>query len=401
MSDLTRTIQETLEKQLSKSGAELIDLIPIPPQGDRMVRLRTLEEALSEFDQLGDDAVSYLIQLKPLRSPRQAPPDFAAFPEVTPSELEAPSQSRKAAHENIYLTTGKLNIPFLLRNADLLLTSGDWTLAKNIFKTILASGEHAAAALCGYGRCLQAEGKLEEARAKFDESIAYQASLECYRLLGSLLIQMGKEGLAGEAFERAVSMKDLSPATRFELCKAAGNCYTRAGQTSLAERMYHRALEIDPSADGIRANLGALYLGLGKNAEAARHFQDSLASNPRNAKALSGLGSIMVAEGNRKAAHDHFARSLDLELANPTAIFHLVKIAYELKSYATAARILGEYVQIAPVNASLLYSLAGLQFHLGRLSDASTTITKILELAPDHSGATELRAIIARYSPRQ
>lgn len=387
MNEFTRAIQETLEKQLRGTGAELVDLIPIPPQGDRMVRLRTLEEALSEFDQTGEGAVGYLIQVKPSRPKQKTPPPFQ--PEV-----------QKPTLDNIYLTSGKLNIPFLLRNADLLGASGDWTLAKNIYKAILASGEHAAAALCGMGRCFQAEGKLEEARAKFDESIAYQPSLDSYRQLGSLLIQMGKDSLAAEAFDRALSLKELSSATRFELCKAAGNCYARAGRTTEAEKLYHRALELDPSADGIRANLGALYLSANSPAEAARHFQDALASNPKNAKALSGMGSCAVAEGNRKAAHDYFSRSLEIDLANPTAIFHLVKIAYELKSYATAAKHLGEYVQIAPVNASLLYSLAGLQFHLGRLGDASTTVTRILEIAPEHAGALELRGIIARYSQK-
>jgi tetratricopeptide (TPR) repeat protein len=391
MNEFTRTIQESLERQLKGSGAELVDLIPIPAQGDRMVRLRTLEEALSEFDQSGDGTLGYLIQVKPVRRETRRPHTGSEPP---PFKMPQPTL------ENIYLTTGKLNVPFLLRNADLLSSSGDSPLAKNIYKTILASGEHAAAALCGLGRCLQAEGKLEEARAKFDESIAYQASLDSYRQLGSLLIHMGKDSQAAEAFDRALSLKDLSQTTRFELCKAAGNCYARAGRTREAETMYHRALEIDPSADGIRANLGALYLGANKPAEAARHFQDALASNSRNAKALSGLGTCALHEGNKKAAHDCFARSLELDLANPTAIFHLVKTAYELKSYATAAKILADYVQIAPVNASLLYSLAGLQFHLGRLPDASATILKILELAPEHAGAQELRAIIARYSQK-
>src|SRR4051812_42686693 len=137
MNEFNRTIQEILERQLKGTGAELIDLIQIPSQGDRMVRLRTLEEALSEFDQTGDGTIGYLIHVKPVRreARRQAnePPPF-----------RAPQPSL----ENIYLTTGKLNVPFLLRNAELLSSSGDWTLAKNIYKTILASGEHAAAALC-------------------------------------------------------------------------------------------------------------------------------------------------------------------------------------------------------------------------------------------------------------
>jgi tetratricopeptide (TPR) repeat protein len=387
---------EALARQLRDSGAELVDVVPIPLQGDRMVRLRTLEEVLADFDCAGEGVLGYFIQV------RQARPSRAAAPVLDPSP------AAKATFENIYLGTGKLNIPFLMRNAEILAASGEWTLAKNVYKTILSSGEHSAIALAGVGRCLQAEGKLDEARAKYEESIAYQPTFDCFRWLGALLLTMGKEAQAAEIYERAFNHSLSSEggknaatgqhSIRFELCEAAGNCYVRARRLGDAERLYHRALELDPSADGIRANLGALYLGAGKLPEALRHFQDALASNPRNTQALSGLGSCALAEDNRKAAHDYFARSLEENLDQPQAIFHLVKIAYELKSYARAAKILADYVQSAPINANLLYSLAGLQFHLGKLADAGATVAKILELVPTHSGAQELQALIARYS---
>ncbi|HUP58755.1 MAG TPA: tetratricopeptide repeat protein, partial [Bdellovibrionota bacterium] len=247
MSDIhLRQLQELLARQLRGSGTELVDLIPIPAQGDRMVRLRTLEEALSEWDRDDGDAVSYLIQVRPSRTEKvtRGERETSLLGEREPEmELELEQNpGHKPVAEGVYLSSGKINLPFLLRNADLLVASGDWTLARNIYKTILASGEHAAAALAGMGRCLEAEGKLEEARAKYDESIAYQPSLDSYRLLGTLLIRLGKDELAGDAFDRALSLKDLQRATRFELSKAAGNCFTRARRLADAERLYHRAL---------------------------------------------------------------------------------------------------------------------------------------------------------------
>src|SRR5262249_55745133 len=154
-----------------------------------------------------------------------------------------------------------------------------------------------------------------------------------------------------------------------------------------------KALELDPSADDVRANLGALHLSMGKPQEARRHFNDALASNPRNDKALAGLGSCHLAAGSdadKHAAYDCFARALEIELNNPDAVFYLVKLGYELKSHATATRILEEYIQIAPVNTNLLYSLAGLQYHLGRMDSARGTVERILTLQPEHAGAKEL-----------
>lgn len=59
---------------------DIVDVVPIPMHGDRMVRLRTLEEALNDFDPSGDaldDSVDgpvmgYFVQVKP-RTVRPAP----------------------------------------------------------------------------------------------------------------------------------------------------------------------------------------------------------------------------------------------------------------------------------------------------------------------------------------
>jgi Tfp pilus assembly protein PilF len=171
----------------------------------------------------------------------------------------------------------------------------------------------------------------------------------------------------------------------------------KACEMANAEKNYRKALEIDPGADEIQANLGALYLHAEKIQEAKRRFQDALAANARNDKALAGLGSCFLAVGDKKSAHDYFAQALGINIQNPQAIFHLVKCAYQIKSYAVAARVVEEYVQIAPININLMYSLAGLQFHLGRMNEARATAKKILELSANHTGAKDLLGMIERF----
>ncbi|MCM2276830.1 MAG: tetratricopeptide repeat protein [Oligoflexia bacterium] len=376
--DLIEILGEALGARPELLGYE-VDVLPIPPiagQDGRLVRLKTLDEALREFD----SEAGYLVQLKPRRTP------------TAPAPQPAPAQARaaKPTPENIYQGDGKLNLPYLLKTAELLLASGDAPLARNVYKAIHRSGERTAAALDGIARCYEAEGKLEEARIHYEESIAYQPDALVYQRLASVLIRLGKDHAAAEVIERALNLRELAAELRFELHKACGNCWTRADNAADAERHYTRALELDPDADEIRANLGALYLQSGRLPEAKRHFQDAIASNPRNHRALTGLGSCLLNEGDKRGAHDAFARALEAELNNPTAVFYLVKCAYELKFHATAARLLEEYVQIAPVNTNLLYSLAGLQFHLRRFPEAKATARRILEMTPKHPGATEL-----------
>jgi type IV pilus assembly protein PilF len=381
-----------------------------------MVRLRTLEEALNDFDPSGDalndsagnSVMGYFVQVKPRTAQTAAKKTVTNEPAVTfepsvkvqPASASSfdepvitkaqPAQKAPAVTDGIYLADGKLNIPFLLQSADVLYSSGDYALARNIYKAIGSSGDKTSVALLGLARCYEAEGKLEEARINFEESIAYHPTPDAYKALTSLLIRQKKDQQAAEVIERALHHRQLDTATRYELHKTAGNCWGRLGNIKEAERHYRKALEVQPDADEICSNLGALYLQNNRIPEAERHFNDALASNPKSHQALCGLGSCALAEGNKFAAHAWFARALQIEIKNPTAIFHLVKCAYEIKNYGVAAKILEDYIQVAPINIHLLYSLAGLQFHLGRASDARQTCIRIQQLSPEHNGAREL-----------
>ena len=379
MSDLRSTIQDALNKQFSRGDIDSVDVVPIALDGDRMDRLRTLQEVLDEFDDHPDNnkVTSYLVQIKPKRAHQV-------------NSTNAPStESQLAAAlppEGIYFPNGKLNVTYLSKNAEVLFNSGEYALARNIYKAILQSGEKTAHAHYGIGRCHEAEGRQEEARAAYEESIAYHPSVETYKSLGTLLLSQGKEQLAAETFERAINLKEIPTEVIAELHKASGNCWMRAEKFSEAERHYKKTLELSPNASEILTNLGAVYLKMGQIQDAKRSFQEAMASDTRSDKAIFGLGSCYEAEGDRRQAHDQFARALHINLNNAQAIFHLVRCAYEIKSYATAARLVEEYIQVAPINANLLYSLAGLQFHLGRMEEAKSTVLQFCKF-PRHMRA--------------
>lgn len=387
MKDIDSALQETIARQLGAQGLDF-DLIPIPAKGDREIRLRSIEEILDELDSTdGAHGVGYLIQVKPRT---QAPHPQAGVVTAAPEP-----------NTSIYLPDGRLNAPFLMRNAELLYTAGDYALARNIFETIRKSGLKTSQSLLWIGRCFEAEKKFDDARKNYEGSITYDPSLDSMQALGSVLVRMGKDQEAAEVLERALGLREISPKTRLEIHKAAGNCWLRSKFNDRAESNYLKALELDPSADEIHANLGALYLQDSKYGEAARYFQAAIGANSKNAKALAGLGSCALALGQKREAHDLFAKSLDIELTNPNALFQLVKCAYEIKSFATAARICEAYTEVAPVSVHLLYSLSGLQYHLGRMAEAMASVRRILMLQPNHAGARELEQLIQRYSTTQ
>ncbi|MEN9724337.1 MAG: hypothetical protein RJB38_2323 [Pseudomonadota bacterium] len=286
----------------------------------------------------------------------------------------------------------------LKRSAELLISSSDHALARNILHAMIRSGTLVGWALRTLGDTHERDQDPKKARRCYQDAVAYEPHLEGYRSLAMLEIRSRNDAAAADALERALQLKDLPTNVRFEIHRASGNCWMRAQQTEKAEIQYKRALGIDPTSDQISSNLGALYLQSGRLKDAERAFEDALVANPNNSRALSGMAAALLADGKKREAHDYFAKSLQLELDQPQAVYHLVKCAYEIKSYATAARILGDYVRIAPPNPNLLYSLAGLQFHLGRIEEAQTTVSKILRMQPTHSGANDLSKLIDRYS---
>ncbi len=345
-----------------------------------MVRIRTVEEALEEFDaETADGGVSYLVQIRPRRAARQ--------------ERVAPAP-QKPALDGIYLPTGQLNAGFLRKNAELLFTAREYALARNIHSTLLTAGDGSAAAHFGIARCLEREGRDADAVTHFEAAIAFQATLDSYQRLAAALIRLKRDHHAAETLERALRLKEIQAVSRAELHRACGNCWLRTGRSDLGETHLRRALELAPTGDAIQVDLASTLLQAGRLPEARKLYQGALSANPRNDRALSGLGTCYLEEGDKRRAHDHFARALDIQLGNPATLFQLVRCAYEIRSYATAARILGDYVQSNPVNANLLYRLAGLQYHLGRLAEAKATASDALRLQPDHAAAAELLRMI-------
>ncbi len=388
MNEMTHLIREILSRQLDHNHIESIDITPIPSASDRVSKLRNLEEILSDFENNSNqNMMGYFLKVKPKSKTQH-----------TTSVTTEPTQSEhKYISDGVYLSSGKLNVPYLLKNADLLVKAKDYALARNIYKTVSKTGEQTAHALFGLGMCFEAEGKLEEAKSQYEESIAYQPSISTYQKLIQILVKQTKFQQAAETVERAIHIHSLEKNIRFELHKTAGNCWNRAGVTHKAEKHYLRASDLIPESEDIQICLGTLYLQSGRIAEAKRRFSDAMITNAKNATAILGLAGCASSEGDIRSAHDYYAQALEIELNNSTAIFYLVKYAYELKSYATAARIVEEYIQVAPVSISLLYSLAGLQFHLGRVSDSKQTVMKILSLQPEHQASKELLKVIEKY----
>lgn len=373
-------VTEDLQVRLGREGLELVNFVAVPSASDRMVRFRTIQEVLAEFDDKdGIEGQTYVLHIRKNK---------AQAVEV------ADSQGPATVADAIYLPNGKLNSDFLADNAKILFYAGDYAGARMIYSTLAKSGERTAEGLMGFARCLEAEGRTEDALKAYDDSVLYYPSIDSYRRYAALLIREQKDQQAAEIIERALLLKDINEKARYELHQAAGNAWLRSNLPAKAERHYRRALERNPHSDAVAANLGNLCLQQQRYDEAEVAFEEAIRVNPKNERAWFGLGNIHLALGNKKEALDAFATSLEVKIQQPQAIFHLVKCAYETKDFGRAKVLLKRYVDVSPFNPHLLYSLAGLEFHLGERTAAARTARMILQIQPGHVEAAALLKLI-------
>lgn len=369
-----------LQVRLEREGLELVNFVAVPSASDRMVRFRTIQEVLAEFDDKdGNEGQTYVLHIRKNRAE---------------AAVAAETQDSTSVGDAIYLANGKLNSEYLADNAKILFYAGDYSAARMIYATLAKSGERTAEALIGLAQCLEAEGRTEEALKAYDDSVLYYPSIESYRKYAALLIRQQKDQQAAEIIERALLLKELSEKARYELHQAAGNAWLRANLPAKAERHYRRALERNPHSDAVAANLGNLCLQQQRYDEAKIAFDEAIRVNPKNERAWFGSGSIHLALGNKSEALEAFAHSLEVKIQQPQAIFHLVKCAYETKNFARAKDLLKCYVDVSPFNPHLLYSLAGLEFHLGERTAAARTARMILQIQPAHVEAAALLKLI-------
>ncbi len=348
MNHLDEKLETQIKHHLKVNGYEFVDLVAVPESINRMARLKNIEQILD--DEGGAEkvaTVNYILRCRPC-------------------QVGGETESKQAAFgiENIYGPAGKLNLPFLERSAQILVHSKEYGLARNIYFTLIRSGECAAdvlsRAFCGLAACARGEEKLAEAVAHYEEALTFYAEYRVYQGLIEVYLQKKQPENALEMIDRALKIPDLDDVMRSAFCLAAAQA---------------RCL-------------------CGKDVEAQQWFEESIRFNSRNEAAQVGLGSVWYRTGKVRESYACLLAVLGSNPQNVEALFYLIKCAFSLGEYVEAERLVFNYTQVAPVNASLLYCLAGIQYHLGRKGLASSTVQQALRLRPDHEGAKRLLAKI-------
>ena len=199
------------------------------------------------------------------------------------------------------------------------------------------------------------DGRIDEAMAICQQVIQRRPDMaDAYRQLAFLLWHTGRQGPAiatlssalsrgitqralqvklgsylaeAGATAKAIALLEALPADDTEVLNALGIAYASAGRRADAERMFRRAMDLDPTNGLAHQNLGTLALLANDLKGAEQLLRAALAIDPALAEAQTTLG-VVLAQANRRAeAVDAWKRAVELE---PTEYKALYNVTIEL-----------------------------------------------------------------------
>ncbi len=154
----------------------------------------------------------------------------------------------------------------------------------------------------------------------------------------------------------------------------------RADEDSEAEKQLAMAIETDPRATSLHAQLGLLLWKAHRLPEAERAFRSELELDPRSYSALHFLGDIAEQTNRPEEALSWYKRAMQVQPESGEAHFSLGRI---LESQGRSQQALKELTAAAsqmPDDASVHYWSARTLKHLGRMQEAKKELDKVRQI---------------------
>ena len=289
------------------------------------------------------------------------------------------------------LASGNFPREYLQMNAEILLASEEYVLARNVFSFLLKDNLREPNALKGLGICLFRTGQIAAARKCFKALWELLGKEEALLWLGQCSVSEKNDDQALEYFTKITSPHFLARFERFEFHKELGNCLTRAGRYEEAAKSYQLAADVEPRSDALYVNMGMMEVQRMRAEVAATFFRKALTLNPLSSKARCGLGLVAMAENNPTSARQEFEMALDLESTNLVALYQLITLSRDPAFTAPLRRRLETFIAAEPRNGEIRFIYAADLFKAGDWKTCEVELEKILKAEPKNIHARELR----------
>ncbi len=217
---------------------------------------------------------------------------------------------------------------------------------------------------------------------------------EAQFLLGRALLQGGQVEQAIGSLEQSVQLAQDVP----ERLHALAQAYEGAGRDpAQIERLYRRALEIQPLLAEVRVYLGRFLEQQGRLEEASAQYQRAADEKPWSAAAHFGLGTARLRQNQVDAAEAALQQALDLHPDHAGALVNLAAVRIVEERFVEAAHLLERATSLEPAHVAALGNLGLVYAQLGRYEEARERLQQVVRLTP---GDERARAALEQITQR-
>jgi tetratricopeptide (TPR) repeat protein len=249
-------------------------------------------------------------------------------------------------------------------------------LAIELIGKAIAINDRAAAYHSNLGTLLQAQGRLEEAKACYHRALALDPGMaEIHLNLGLVLQTQGQLDEAVSAYRRAVELNLDLPEAHSNL----GNALQSQGHLDEAIVHYRRALALRPEFVEASYNLGNAFQAQEKLPEAAAAYERALRLRPTFAEAHANLGNVLQAQQNPAAAQAHYEFALHLKPNYADAHYNLANLHAQQKRLEQAVTHYEAALRLTPSMAKARNNLGNVFRSLERPADAVAQYLQVPE----------------------
>jgi len=222
------------------------------------------------------------------------------------------------------------------------------------------------------------DGKLDEALMSVDVN-----DVEILIKIGTSFGTDGFYDIADKIFDRVIQ---LNPSLA-EIWSNKGNMLDNLGRHAEALKCYDEAITINPNLAEAWYNKGNLLVNLGKYAEAINCYDEAITINPNFAEAWSNKGITLGNLGRHAEAIKCYDEAIKINPNYASALSNKGNVFVNLGKYAETINCYDEAIKIDPNYAKAWYNKGIVLFSFGKYIEALNCYDEVIKINPNFAEA--------------
>ena len=176
-----------------------------------------------------------------------------------------------------------------------------------------------------------------------------------------------------------------------------GAVHRAQGRPELALHHWLRVVGLDPRNADAHYNLGLTYaFDLQETGKAMEHWRAALELRPQHLPTHHNMGVVLYGQGRYEEALSHWEAAVAADPTDPRSYNNLGSAYKALADFEAAVQSWKKATELDSTHATAYFNLGLIYLnHLNLPQDARRSLSRVLELAPDHPRAAEIRQVLA------